>query len=306
MKITVIGTINKDLILPFNDVPIESFGGIFYDIGILSQIAQDVEITPVSYVGEDVISTVQAILDKPSNVNTDGLVRGPETHHKVILEYTSPAQRSEKALFPFPPLEWAHIEPYTDADFIVLNMITGWDIELPTFQKLCEKCGDRIYMDFHFLASDVDEIGKRFRRIPENLQTWLSGPRFIQMNEDEFATLNQHNESEKEFFHRYFRDDQVLILTKASNGVSLVYRKNNITGKKDFPGNKIPRLIDSTGCGDAFGAGFIMNYLENNDMFQAATYGNIVAAAKATLRGTNELYRLKEKISDIKALNRIK
>lgn len=306
MKITVVGTINKDLILPFNDVPIESFGGIFYDIGILSQIAQDVEITPVSYVGDDVVTTVLAILQKLPNVTTEGLVKLPGTHHKVILEYISPSQRSEKALFPFPALEWEHVEPYIDTDFIILNMITGWDIELSTFQKLCEKCGDRMYMDFHFLACGVDELGKRIRRIPENLQTWLSGPRFMQMNEDEFATLNDQKESEKEFFQRYFRDDQVLILTKASQGTSLIYRKNGITGKKDFPGNKIPRLIDSTGCGDAFGAGFVTHYLENNDMFEAATYGNIVAAAKATLRGTNEMYRLKEKISDIKALNRVK
>ena len=84
MKITVIGTINKDLIMPFNGRPIECFGGIFYDVSVLSQLLEEEhQIVPVSYVGDDVYDTLCAIMRKLPNVSLDGLLRIPEKNHKV-------------------------------------------------------------------------------------------------------------------------------------------------------------------------------------------------------------------------------
>jgi len=119
MKITVIGTINKDLILPFRNAPIESFGGIFYDISILSYLLEeDDEIIPVSFIGEDIFPTVQAILKKLPNISTKGLIPLPQKNHKVILEYASPSRRQEKSLFQFPALKWEQMAPFIDSDMV--------------------------------------------------------------------------------------------------------------------------------------------------------------------------------------------
>jgi adenosine kinase len=303
MQITVVGTINKDLILPFNDVPIESFGGIFYNVHILSQLAPQATILPVSYVGEDVLETVNAILDKIPNVEKTGLIPLPQTNHKVILEYASPLKRNEKALFPFPTLKWDHIKSFLNSDMIVVNMITGWDIDLETFEKLCRDHHHKVYLDFHYLATTIDKLGRRVPHVPENLEKWLSGPRFLQMNEEEFETLNVNKLSEKEFFNTYLQDDQVLMISKSNKGVSVVYHKGGITGERHYPAYKIPKLVDSTGCGDAFGAAFVVKFLETGDILASVEYGNLVAAANATLRGTNEMYRLADMVKTVRELN---
>ena len=303
MQITVVGTINKDLILPFNDVPIESFGGIFYNVHIFAQLAPQATIIPVSYVGEDVLETVNAILGKIPNVDKSGLIPLAQTNHKVILEYASPLKRNEKALFPFPSLKWEHIKPYTASDMIVVNMITGWDIDLASFDKLCQENHHKVYLDFHYLATTVDKLGRRVPHVPENLEKWLRGPRFLQMNEEEFETLNKNKLSEKEFFNTYLREDQILLITKSNKGASVVYHKEGITGERHYPAYKIPKLVDSTGCGDAFGAAFVIKYLETEDVLASVEYGNLVAAANATLRGTNEMYRLTDMIKTVSDLN---
>ncbi len=294
MRITVIGTLNKDLILPFTGAPIESFGGIFYDIAVLSNLSPENEIIPVSFIGEDVETTVKAILNKTSNVSTDGLVTLPEKNHKVILEYSSPNKRQEKSLFQFPALTWEHIAPFVDSDMIIVNLISGWDLEKEAFLQLSKIARDRLYLDVHYLVMGLDNLGRRHLRMPENVEDWLSGSKFVQMNEDEYALLAGGCRNEVDFYQKYMKDDQVLIATKSVNGAVLVYQRDRLIGQKQLPAFTIPQIIDTTGCGDAFGAGFATKYLETGDMIASAKYANLTAAANIMLRGTNEMHQLLE------------
>ncbi len=306
MKITVIGTINKDLIMPFGEAPIESFGGIFYDIAILARICPDVEIIPVSYVGEDVFATVNVILDKMPNVSKRGLIPSPEKNHKVILEYQSPTRREEKSLFHFPALTWEQISPFSDSDMIIVNMITGWDVEHAAYLQLSKIAKDRMFLDVHYLTMASDEFGQRLPRIPENLRAWLSGSKFVQMNEDEFMLLAQDYRNEVDFFQNYFDDTQKLFITKGAKGALLLYQRNGLVGKREYTGYKIPRLVDTTGCGDAFGAAFVGHYLQFGDIFAAVEHANLVAGANAMLKGTNEMEMLQEKMKLLQRTNAAK
>ena len=119
----------------------------------------------------------------------------------------------------------------------------------------------------------------------------------------EYATLSEGVRNGIDFFQQHFRENQILILTKSARGVTLVYQRDGMTGRRDFPGFKIPRIVDTTGCGDAFGAGFVVDYLANGDYFSAAEYGNLVAAANATMRGTTEAERLTQLMHEIKLDN---
>ncbi len=303
MKITVIGTVNKDLILPFGKAPIESFGGIFYDIAVLAKLYPTAEIIPVSYVGEDVLSTVHAILDKMPNVSRNGLVHTSEKNHKVILEYKSPTQREEKSLFPFPSLTWEQIAPFSDSDMIIVNMITGWDIEHEAYLQLSALAKDRMYFDIHYLTMAADDFGQRKPRAPENCREWLSGSKFVQMNEDEYEVLAKKSRSEVDFFQNYFDEDQILLITKGANGVLMLYQREGMIGQREYPAYKIPRLIDTTGCGDVFGAAFVGYYLQSGDSFAAVEYANLVAGVNTMLKGTNEMELLVEKMKMLKLTN---
>ncbi|RMH78604.1 MAG: carbohydrate kinase family protein [Calditrichaeota bacterium] len=304
MKITVIGTINKDLILPFGGAPIESFGGIFYDVAVLSSLLAETDcIQPVAFVGEDVYETVCTVLEKLPNVSTDGLMVLPQKNHKVILEYHSPHHRHEKSLFQFPPLEWSHIEPFLDAEMIIVNLICGWDLRREAFVQLSRQARNHLYLDVHYLVMGIDNLGRRFPQKPERVEDWLTGARFVQMNEDEFRLLAEGFRNEVEFYQHYFEEDQILLITRAARGAEVVYRREGLVGHKHFPAYAVSQVMDATGCGDAFGAGFVVHYLQTGDFLKAADFGNLVAAANTQLRGTNEMHRLQETIETIRMAN---
>lgn len=307
MKVAVVGTINKDLILPYENSPIESFGGIFYDIAVLAQILDrdNDSIIPVAYIGADIETAFTALLANMQNVSREGLQPFGERNHKVILEYHSPEEREEKSLFPFPSLKWEEIAaPVKAADMIIVNLISGWDLSLEALKKLAAVSREKIYLDVHYLTMDRDELGRRSPRKPDDFQDWLACAKFIQMNEVEFGLLAAECRSDIHFFQTHCLPDQILLVTKGAAGVTLLYQRDGIVGRKEIPGYKVDRIIDTTGCGDSFGAGFVAAYLKDGDAEKAATFGNLVAAGKLTLRGTNEMDKLAAKMTEIEAGNR--
>jgi sugar/nucleoside kinase (ribokinase family) len=300
VKIVIIGTINKDLILPFQGASIQSFGGIYYTMSALSAIAgKDIALLPISFIGEEVYSSLMALLEGFPNIEKHGLFPIPQKHHEVILEYVSPQSRIEKALFNFPPLEWKQLKKFKSADFYIVNMITGWDLSLNAFQKLSKKYYDKLYLDVHFLVMGADKLGNRYPHRPENIEKWIRGARFVQMNQVEFDIINDDDLHESDFYERYFNPDQILIITMASEGVRIIFRKNSMIRNKHFSAYALERVEDVTGCGDVFGAGFIFQYLQSENLYSAVDFANKAAAANCMLKGTNEFDLLKSRMEQL-------
>ncbi len=302
MKIVIIGTINNDVIFPFGRSPIQSFGGIFYSLSALNSFCDpSCTIYPISYVGKDVYSDLLSLLKKFSRVEPAGLVSIDQPNHQVILEYHSPEERTEKVQFNFPQLEWQHVHHFNEVDFYIVNMITGWDLSLEAFQKLSKLHYSNIYLDIHFLVMGIDARGKRFPLRPDNIFAWLNGARFIQMNQREFSIINQEQLDAPRFFDKYFLPDQFLIITQGSRGADLVFQKNSKTYCQHFPAVALPQIVDVTGCGDVFGAGFVWSYLQNEDISRAAEFANLAAAAKCLLPGTTEMDKLVPTMNDLRS-----
>lgn len=79
-------------------------------------------------------------------------------------------------------------------------------------------------------------------------------------------------------FNRY--KIKTILLTRGADGVSVFTRD----GRDDIEGIKV-RVKDTVGSGDAFSAGFIMEYLNSGDLLQAAKKGNELGAYVATKTG---------------------
>lgn len=305
MNIAVIGTLNKDLIFPFKGSPIESFGGIYYTISTLSRLLKPTDrILPVSFVGEDLYPALCAVLEKFDNVSLDGLIEIPHKHHKVILEYVTPQERKERALFNFAPLEWEHVRAFVEADFVIVNFITGWDLSLNAYTRLQKKKKDALYVDIHFLVMGIDEMGRRFPQCPADIDRWLEGSKFIQMNQREFWVIAGEETDAAQFYKERLSPEQILLITLGERGVQAIFSQRELTRKEIIPGYKISSMVDTTGCGDVFGAAFVVKFLETQDVLQSARFANLVAAANATLPGTNEMSRLFEAMQEIEELNR--
>jgi hypothetical protein len=303
MKIVIIGTINKDLILPFGGSSIQSFGGIYYSLSALTRFVEDhVTIYPISYIGMDIYSNLLMLFKNFGNVDPSGLIKIEQKNHEVILEYLSPEERIEKALFNFPSIGWENIKKFNKANFFIINMITGWDLSLEAYQKLSESNYSKMYLDVHFLVMGTDQFGKRFPDRPENITEWLRGSRFIQMNKREFGIINTEGLHESNFFEKYLRQDQYLIITLGSGGADVIFRKNGLTRNKHFPAVSVEKIKDVTGCGDVFGVGFVWNYLQSGDVYRSIEFANLAAGAKCFLRGTNEMDKLLPKMNGVKNL----
>ncbi len=300
MKIVIIGTVNKDLILPFQGGAIQSFGGIFYSISALSRLVESgVELIPVSFVGSDVYQHFLALLENYPNIHSGGLIPLDQKNHEVILEYIAPEERTEKALFNFPSLEWKHIKKNLKADFYIINMITGWDMTLKAFLKLSRKHFRQMYLDVHFLVMGMDKLGKRMPRCPENIYQWLRGARFIQMNKKEFSIMNPDDLDEASFFEKYMKPEQILMVTQGSEGVRTVFQKNGMIRNKHFSAYEVEEVADVTGCGDVFGAAFAWQFQQSQDLYQSVDYANKTAAANCMLKGTNEMDLLNSKLEKL-------
>ncbi len=307
MKISVIGTINKDLILPFQGASIQSIGGIYYSISALSYLGGDeVEIYPVSYLGNDLYSPFLALLKQHPNISTAGLIPIEQMNHKVILEYTSPEERVEKALFNLPPLKWKQLEPVLACDFFIVNLITGWDVSREAYLRLSEIHYSRMYLDVHFLVMGVDDLGRRFARVPEDIFDWLHGARFVQMNLREFRLITGGTSTELNFFDRHFRPDQVLLITMGSKGTRVIYKQGEIIRNRQFPAYPVEQVVDATGCGDVFGAAFVLKYLQTGRIEKAVEFANLAGAINCMLKGTNEMDKLPGLMEELSSIGKEK
>lgn len=300
MKITVIGTLNKDLILPFEGTSIQSLGGISYTVSALSVLGgKDVILYPISFLGNDVRNPFESLIDKNRNIDLSGLYRIDQRNHKVILEYHSPEERVEQAFLNFPPLQWKNIKKYLSADLFIINMITGWDISLEAYLKLSRKRFQRMYLDVHFLVMGIDDTGKRFTQRPAKIEKWLKGSKFVQMNQKEFKIITDNKLHYLAFFEQYFKKDQVLLITLAKKGTRIIYQKDGKLRHKYISGYPIAKVSDTTGCGDVFGAGFVWEYLRTKDINKAAEFANKTGAANCLLKGTDEMDLLALKIKQL-------
>ena len=73
---------------------------------------------------------------------------------------------------------------------------------------------------------------------------------------------------------------KVVLLKKGKEGVTVFTSKQQVT-----VGSYKVDVVDATGAGDAFAAGFISSFLNGASWVEAAAYGNAVAAIKCTKMG---------------------
>jgi hypothetical protein len=299
MKITVIGTLNKDLVFPYADKPFQSLGGITYTLVTLNNfLTEDDLVYPVSYYGVDIADLIAALKKRWTQIHFDSLIPYSGKNHQVILEYFSPTDRKEKALFFFPPLTFTQIEPYLDSDLILVNMICGKELELDTYKKIAEKVYQKLYIDLHFLLMDVDHIGNRIVKRPDNIFDWLNYSRFIQLNENEYEILNQEGLAFETFWKGLLRPSQHVFLTRGENGVWWIRNDDTLKIEK-FKAYPIPEIKETTGAGDVFGAAFAYSYLKTKNLKRAVSFGVLAASASTQISGTENFFLLKEKMREL-------
>ena len=218
MKVGVVGTFNRDIIFPWQGEKTESIGGIYFSVLYLANLLNsDDEIYPVANLGNDFYDQVVSGLSSYKNLQIDGLNQLEEKNTQVTLTYTNQHERDEVISKPMPALEFQELAILKEVDIVIVNMITGLDVDLNSLRKFRESSNTLIYLDFHSRALGIDEDGRRFYQRPDDWREWVDLVDVLQLNEMEARTLAGYSSDQpKEILVEF--GQEALQLNPALNG----------------------------------------------------------------------------------------
>jgi sugar/nucleoside kinase (ribokinase family) len=298
--IGVIGTFICDTIMTLDQRRIESIGGLYHSCAYLASLVEPgMVIKPFCHIGEDFRGAVEAALGRfGPQVQFDLMCSVTQPNTKVTLIYRAAETRDEITTPPMPALRRDEIVEAASFEAVIVNLISGDDIELPALQQLKTQ-SPLIYLDLHSLALGIDAGGRRYYREIPDWREWVEAVDILQVNEKEAATLLGRREVIDDADLLAFGKQLVAggpgvcHITLGSRGSLVCYRHRGIV-YQDYvqPLPKLP-AIDIIGCGDAFGAAFLAHFLAHENIPEATRFANRIAGLNTTFMGslTPELFQ---------------
>jgi sugar/nucleoside kinase (ribokinase family) len=300
-KITVIGTINKDSIVFPDGKRTESFGGIFYNLTALSGLGgKRLEIYPVCNLGYDVYDEVTSTLKRFGNVNSSGLSKVRRKNNHALLSIDKNNQREEILKNRVPVLRFEQVKPFLDSQVILVNFISGFDIELEDLKEIRKSTKALVYMDIHSLTLGVDKTGRRYLRKPKKWRDYIKTADFVQTNLPELNVLSggeikSFRDIRSFAVHILNLGPRLLLVTLGGKGAFMIYRIGEKVKFERHQGIKAQRFKDATGCGDVFSAGFLTSYLNTKDLIKSFDFANRMAVENCRISGTDKVFDLMKK-----------
>lgn len=317
MRVGIIGLINHDTIYMAGGRRIQDLGGILYNTTVMADLVDEGDaLFPISRIGADCYDAMRAILASRTGVDATGIALAAEGTSRNQIRYDEDLEKVERLTNQIGPIPFEQIEPFLDLDALLVNFIVGDDISLETMRAVREKASGLLYLDVHNLCLGIDGEGYRRGRAPGDWRRWVEMFDVVQMNEVEAGLLagTDHEaaaggtggtggsggsgksggtlESEGDFiaFGRSVvtLGPPVCIITRGANGSVTVYRKDRESDAFVIPSGPVPGVVDTTGCGDAFAAGFVVEYAATKDPVGATRLANRVASVNCTVAGLPE------------------
>src|SRR5690606_3314180 len=112
---------------------------------------------------------------------------------------------------------------FSEFDGILINMVTGFDIDLSQIKELRRRTNAIIYFDVHTLTRGLDDnMNREFRTIPD-FNIWAENIDILQCNERELLNLSNSKNPDAIISEMFECGIQILCLTKGINGVRIYY-----------------------------------------------------------------------------------
>lgn len=286
-RLTIIGTITRDTITFPDAKKVESLGGIIYNILPLSYLAPEgFIIAPVCNLGADIYDRVLSYLRKFKNIDTAGISRVNENDNHVYLHYDRKWNQSEILENLVPKITLEQARPFLKCDYILINFISGFDLDLDILKKIRAKTKARIFMDVHSLVLGIKDNGERFYRAPCLWKEYLAAADIVQMNLREMQALAGRRLYSAKDLSKFASiilslGPDIFILTRGGEGATAYYRKGGRTISYRTSLLKVKDFVSPTGCGDFFTTGFILAYMKTGEVKLSAEFANFLAGMKS-------------------------
>jgi len=297
-RIGVIGSVNRDTITSAEGQVARDLGGILYTSLALAYLGGGrIETWLLCKLGADVAEEVMPILAAAPALRIDGVKIVPEANFHSRIRYYPDGGKDERLSGEIGPLGQEDLDPFiSNLDGLLVNFITGFELELTTLQVLRQRLPGLLLMDVHSLTLGRTRSGARFWKQPENWQTWLAQADIVQMNEAEAVLLGELSEPGdallQEFALRLLElGPQGVVVTRGEKGALGAFREAG--GRVCQQPAEQPDLADDpTGCGDVFLAAMGMGIFTGRSLPGAMEMACRAASLTSRFQGVGNLCRL--------------
>ncbi len=286
--------------------PEEEWGGISYALNAFeAALPVDWCFVPLVKVGSDLAPLANRFLSSLERKgDASRFIEVPQPNMRVTLRYSRNDRNTETLSGSSPTWTWEQLGPMVrDLDALYVNFTSGTELRLETARRLRRAFPGLIYVDLHSLLLAPDGVALCVSEALEDATGWFSCFDVIQLNEDELRLLG--NKAVEVAARAMAEGAQAFIVTLGSRG-ALSYstgevRLDSEAGSRDavsgpirtahVPPVHVERQLDSTGCGDVFGAATVSYLLRGASVEKAIAQANILAASNLSYRGTRQLFR---------------
>lgn len=290
MKLLVIGHSVVDYINSSGAV-IQQPGGIHYSALTLSLIKKD---NDEIFLCTSMQKSFEHLFEETYKKLNEKYIRYVDAIPEVHLDIFDKCERGEhyKNITKKLKISFDDLKSY---DGILINMITGFDIDLEQMIEIRKNYNGPIYFDVHTFSRGLSPDGKReFRKTPE-FDKWAALLDIIQVNQTELLTISEY-ESEPEIVkHILELGVKYLVVTKEKQGARVYFNRKGDINSIFYSSLKV-KSKNKVGCGDVFGASFFYNYLLINKINKALELANITAGITASYSNLNDFRNLKNDI----------
>jgi len=293
----IAGTVNRDRIVALDGAVHESLGGILYNAIVLARCAAPGDtIRLYARLGEADRAETLGLLARLPAIDASGLVFVPGGSNEATLTYTAADARTETLIDRVGPLTDDEIIPAGCAEWLLANLISGWDFTPGQIARAAAAGGAHVLLDVQSLAlAPPGKDGlRRYRAIDEWLD-WCAAVEIVKGNAEEIGWFVERPLAAPDDFawaaaRVLDAGPRALVVTLGARGAFVAWDQRH--DGRIVPAVTDVKVADTTGCGDAFAAGFLLEFARSEDPLRATCAGNAVAALVAESRGLAALLDL--------------
>ena len=292
----IVGTMVFDRIVPVDGDPVERWGGVGYAVaGAAATLPAGWGVRVVCRVGEDLADEAARVLEEIPRCERR-LTTVSEPNNRVELHYHDDADRTERlsgGVSGWLPEDLA--DELEGCQGVLLNFISGHELDLDGMLELRTCCSASMYVDVHSLFLGTEADGTRKPRPLADWSAWFSCFNAVQMNESEFELLTCSPGGPARLEDVLDAGPSLAVVTLGSRGARLAFRADGRTLVREVT-LLAPRSGDPTGCGDIWGAVMFGRLLAGEGEVRAAEAANRLASASLDHHGVEGLV---ERLSDV-------
>ena len=301
LDVGVLGSINQDTIEHADGRIEHGLGGVLFTACALAHLGGGaLRVWVLARVHDGLAIRLRQRLDSVPGLRLDGLFQIPDPGYRCHITYDGQGGKTEVLSGDVAPLTLAELSPFLPRlQALVVNFITGFELDVDTLAALGEIVDGPLLMDVHSLTLGRHDDGTRFPRPPADAHRWLVPADVVQMNAEEARILGAPDAGTGALLDWATSlldcGPSLVVVTRGAAGAIAASREADGSvlhlDQAAHPVDPAPGL-DPTGCGDVFLGALTAARIRGADLHTTLERASRAAARNCLLTGIDELHRL--------------